>query len=169
MICAWKELLAVLVDRNGAGVTVAHNLGGRQDAAVHKTVHSALLIALVSGIVLTIIGVLFSGNFLQMMGTDKDILQLSTSYMQIYFGGITFTMVYNFCAAILRAAGDTKSPLFFLLIAGVVNVVLNVVFITIFKIFCYIIICKWSLSLCNISCCFNFSIFISCYNHCIFI
>ena len=116
----------------GAGVTVAHGLGGQQDASVHKTVHSSLLLALGSGVVLTTVGVLFSGKFLQMMGTDKDVLPLSTLYMKIYFGGITFTMVYNFCASILRAAGDTKSPLLFLLIAGVVNVGLNVIFITVF-------------------------------------
>ena len=116
----------------GAGVTVAHGLGGKQNTSVHRTVHSSLLLALVSGIILTIIGVLFSAKFLEMMGTDKDVLPLSSLYMKIYFGGITFTMVYNFCASILRAAGDTKSPLYFLMIAGVVNVVLNVVLITLF-------------------------------------
>lgn len=116
----------------GAGVTVAHGLGGHQDTSVHRTVHSSLLLALVAGVILTVIGVTFSGNFLKMMGTDKDVLPLSTLYMRIYFGGITFTMVYNFCASILRAAGDTKSPLFFLMIAGVVNVVLNVIFIIVF-------------------------------------
>ena len=66
------------------------------------------------------------------MGTPETVLPLSTVYMQIYFGGITFNMVYNFCASILRAAGDTKSPLIFLSLAGVVNVVLNVVFVTMF-------------------------------------
>ena len=116
----------------GTGVAVAHGIGGRQHMAIHKTVHTTLPLALVSGVILTIFGVTFSGSFLEMMGTDKDILPLATTYMQIYFGGITFTMIYNFCAAILRSAGDTKSPLIFLIIAGGSNVLLNIVFITVF-------------------------------------
>ena len=116
----------------GAGVTVAHALGSREDTVVHNTVHTALPTALVSGAVLTVVGVSFSGTFLHWMGTPDTVLPLSSLYMQIYFAGITFTMVYNYCAAILRAAGDTKSPLIYLSFAGIVNVMLNVVFVTIF-------------------------------------
>ena len=116
----------------GAGVTVAHALGSREDTVVHNTVHTAMPTALVSGIFLTVAGVSFSETFLRWMGTPDTVLPLSSLYMKIYFAGITFTMVYNFCAAILRAAGDTKSPLIFLSLAGVVNVVLNVVFVTVF-------------------------------------
>ena len=116
----------------GAGVTVAHGMGSHEDNVVHNTVHTALPTALVSGVILTIVGVCFSESFLRMMGTPKTVLPLSAVYMKIYFAGITFTMVYNFCAAILRAAGDTKSPLIFLSLAGVVNVVLNVIFVTVF-------------------------------------
>ena len=115
----------------GTGVAVSHGLGSRQDDAVHKAVHTALPTALVGGAIMTVIGVSFAGTFLQWMGTTENVLPLSTIYMQIYFGGITFSMVYNFCASILRAAGDTKSPLIFLSIAGVVNVVLNVFFVTV--------------------------------------
>lgn len=115
----------------GAGVTVAQSLGGREEEAVHRTVHTALPAALVSGIVLTVVGVIFSESFLRMMNTPEDVLPLSAVYMKIYFCGITFTMVYNFCASILRAAGDTKSPLIYLSIAGVINVGLNVVFVTV--------------------------------------
>ena len=114
----------------GAGVTVAHALGGRENDVVHRTVHTAMAAAFVSGIILTVLGVSCSELFLTMMGTPENVLPLSTIYMKIYFGGITFTMVYNFAAAILRAAGDTKSPLIYLTIAGVVNVVLNVIFVT---------------------------------------
>lgn len=114
----------------GAGVTVAHGVGSREDEVVHRTVHTAIPMALVSGIVLTIVGVLLSEPLLDLMGTPKNVLKLSSLYMKIYFGGITFTMVYNFAASILRAVGDTKSPLIFLSIAGVANVVLNVVFVT---------------------------------------
>ncbi len=113
----------------GAGVTVAHGLGSRENEVVHRTVHTAIPAALVSGVVLTFVGVACSRTFLTWMGTPEDVFPLSSVYMKIYFCGITFTMVYNFCASILRAAGDTKSPLFFLTIAGVVNVVLNLVFV----------------------------------------
>lgn len=116
----------------GAGVTVAHGLGSREETAVHNIVHTALPTALVSGVVLTVIGVSFSETFLTLMGTPENVLPLSSIYMKIYFAGITFTMVYNFCAAILRAAGDTKSPLIFLTLAGIVNVILNVFFVTVF-------------------------------------
>jgi len=113
----------------GAGVTVAHAIGSREEEAIHNTVHTAMPMALLSGIVLTFIGVVFSEQFLHMMGTPDNVLPLSSVYMQIYFAGITFTMVYNFCAAILRAAGDTKSPLIYLTFAGIVNVALNLFFV----------------------------------------
>lgn len=115
----------------GAGVTVAHALGGREDQAVHNTVHTAIPLALLSGIFLTVVGIVSSRSLLQMMGTPETVLPLSAVYMQIYFAGITFTMLYNFCAAILRAAGDTKSPLVYLTFSGVVNVVLNLIFVTV--------------------------------------
>ncbi len=115
----------------GVGVTVAHGLGSHRDSVVHDTVHTALPMSLVSGMFLTLVGVFFSETFLKLMGTPDNVLALSAVYMKIYFAGITFTMVYNFIAAILRAAGDTKSPLIFLAFAGVVNVVLNVIFVTV--------------------------------------
>lgn len=114
----------------GSGVTMAHALGGRNEDAAQKTVHTTLPIALISGLFLTVIGVIFSETFLRLMGTPDDVLPLSAKYMRIYFCGITFTMVYNFCASILRAAGDTRSPLVFLTLAGVINVVMNIIFIT---------------------------------------
>ena len=116
----------------GAGVSTAHAIGGKNEVETHRTVHTAVPTALVSGAVLTVVGIAFSEDFLRWMGTPENVLPLSALYMRIYFGGILFTMVYNFCAAILRAAGDTKSPLIFLTIAGVINVVLNVVFVTVF-------------------------------------
>lgn len=117
----------------GAGVSMAHAMGSRDDAAIHRTVHTAMPTALISGVVLTVVGVAFSETFLQWMETPEDVLPLSAVYMRIYFGGITFNMIYNFCAAILRAAGDTKSPLIFLTIAGVFNVMLNLLFVAVFQ------------------------------------
>lgn len=114
----------------GAGVCMAHAIGSRDEIAMHRTVHTAVPTALVSGVILTVIGVVFSESLLIWMGTPADVLPLSALYMRIYFCGMTFNMVYNFCAAVLRAAGDTKSPLIFLTIAGVINVALNVIFVT---------------------------------------
>lgn len=114
----------------GAGVTVAHSLGAKDDDSVHRTVHTAIPTALLCGAVLTAVGVLFSESFLTLMGTPENVLPLSAVYMRLYFGGITFTMLYNFCASILRAAGDTRSPLLYLSIAGVTNVLLNLLFVT---------------------------------------
>ena len=115
----------------GAGVTVAHGLGSREEEMVHRTVHTAMPVALLSGAVLTVLGILLSRALLVMMGTPEDVLPLSSIYMKIYFCGITFTMVYNFVAAILRAVGDTKSPLVHLTVAGVINVLLNLIFVTV--------------------------------------
>lgn len=113
----------------GAGVSAAHAIGSSDDTALHRTVHTAVPAALISGVILTAVGVAFSETFLVWMGTPEEVLPLSAVYMRIYFAGMTFNMVYNFCAAILRAAGDTRSPLIFLTIAGVINVILNVLFV----------------------------------------
>ena len=117
----------------GAGVTVAHAYGGGDDEAVHKTVHTSLPTAIISGIFLTVIGVVFSERFLELMGVPENILPLSSVYMRIYFLGMTFSMIYNFCASILRAVGDTKGPLIYLTVAGVANVILNIFFVTLFN------------------------------------
>ena len=113
----------------GAGVTIAHGLGGHKFEAVHRTVHTAIPTALVCGGILTLVGMIFCKYFLRLMGTPADVLPLATVYMRIYFAGVTFTMLYNFCASILRAAGDTKSPLVYLTFSGIINVVLNLVFV----------------------------------------
>ena len=116
----------------GASVTVAHSLGGRNDEETHRTVHTAFATALTGGVILTIIGVVFSRTFLIWMNTPDNVLPLSTVYMRIYLGGIIFSMIYNFCASILRASGDSKTPLVYLTVSGVINVVLNVIFVTVF-------------------------------------
>lgn len=118
----------------GAGVAVAQGLGAGNGKQTSEAVHTAVPVAVISGIFLTVIGVLFSRNFLELMGTpDGKLLRLASVYMQIYFAGMTFSMLYNFGSAILRAAGDTRSPLIFLTVAGVLNVILNIVFVALFK------------------------------------
>lgn len=116
----------------GAGVSVAHAYGANDDLTLHRTVHTAITTSIVAGAVLTIVGVTYSETFLRLMDTPENILPLSATYMRIYFFGIIFNMLYNYSASILRAVGDTKRPLIFLSIAGVVNVVLNVIFVTVF-------------------------------------
>lgn len=113
----------------GAGVCVAHGLGGKKDEEVYRTVHTAIPVALISGVFLTAVGMTFAKPLLQMMRTPAEVLPLSSLYMTIYFAGITFTILYNFASSILRAAGDTKGPLIYLTIAGIVNVILNLVFV----------------------------------------
>lgn len=113
----------------GAGVAVAHGIGSREQEAVFRTVHTAVPLAAISGIFLTVVGVSLSGKILRAMSTPEDVLPLSKMYMEIYFLGITFNMLYNFCASMIRAAGDTKTPLVILTLAGILNVVLNVLFV----------------------------------------
>lgn len=113
----------------GAGVSVAHGIGSREDGAVRETVHTAVPLAAVSGVFLTVFGVAFSEAILEAMSTPEDVLPLAALYMRIYFLGITFNMLYNFAASMVRAAGDTESPLVILTAAGVLNVILNVVFV----------------------------------------
>ena len=117
----------------GVGVCVAQGLGAKDDEAVHRAVHTAIPAAAVCGLVLTAVGVIFSRTFLEWMETPADIIDLSALYLRIYFAGILPILVYNFGAAILRAAGDTRGPLLFLMIAGVLNVGLNVLFVTLFR------------------------------------
>ena len=116
----------------GVGVSVAHGIGSHDDLQIAEAVHTAVPLALIGGVVLTVMGISLAEPMLILMNTPENTLPLSALYMKIYFAGITFTLVYNFCAAILRAAGDTRSPLIFLSLAGVINVVLNVIFVTVF-------------------------------------
>ena len=113
----------------GTGVAVAHGIGSREWDQVRNTVHTAVPMALVSGLFLTVLGVGLSRRILRAMGTPEEVLGLAATYMEIYFMGITAHMLYNFCASMVRAAGDTKSPLVILTAAGVVNVGLNILFV----------------------------------------
>lgn len=118
----------------GAGVAVAQGIGSGDDIGTCEAVHTAVPLAVICGVILTVIGVAFSENLLELMGTPADkILPLAAVYMRIYFCGIIFSMLYNFGSAILRAAGDTRSPLIFLTAAGMLNVVLNIIFVAVFK------------------------------------
>jgi putative MATE family efflux protein len=116
----------------GGGVTMAHAMGSRDQEAIHRTVHTVLPTAFIGGVVLMVLGIALSETLLRWMDTPESVLPYATLYMRIYFGGMAFNMVYNFGAALLRAAGDTRGPLLYLTIAGVCNVVMNLFFVLVF-------------------------------------
>ena len=109
----------------GANVLAARFYAAGRHKEMSKTVHTAILFALISGIVMAFVGVVMAKGALELMGTPDDVINLSSLYMRIYFLGMPFFMLYNYGAAILRAVGDTKRPLFFLIISGVTNALLN--------------------------------------------
>lgn len=113
----------------GANVVTARFYGAKQKESLKETVHTAMLISIISGIILTVIGIIGARQILIWMKAPEEVLDLAVVYLRIYFIGMTATMVYNFGSAILRAVGDTKRPLYFLLISGVVNVALNLLFV----------------------------------------
>ena len=117
----------------GANVLVARFYGAGQDGELKEMVQTAIATALAGGVILVFLGFFISGPALGWMGTPEDVIQHSVLYMRIYFAGMPFMMVYNFGSAVLRAVGDTKRPLYYLLIAGVVNVVLNLIFVIVFS------------------------------------
>lgn len=117
----------------GANVLVARFYGAKAKKELENTVHTAVALSLLSGIILTIFGMLFTRQVLIWMQTPDEVLPLATTYLRIYFIGMTPTMVYNFCSSILRAVGDTKRPLYYLSFSGAVNVVLNLIFVIVFK------------------------------------
>lgn len=117
----------------GANVLVAKYIGARADEDVQETVHTAMLVSLLSGILLTFVGCFGARQILIWMKVPENILPLATTYLRIYFLGMTATMIYNFGSAILRAIGDTKRPLYYLTIAGVINVLLNLLLVIRFQ------------------------------------
>lgn len=116
----------------GANVLVARFYGAKQDHELVEMVQTAIATALVGGVILVFLGFFLARPALGWMGTPENVIDHSVLYMRIYFIGMPFMMVYNFGSAVLRAVGDTKRPLYYLLIAGVVNVLLNLVFVIVF-------------------------------------
>lgn len=113
----------------GANVLAARFYASKREKEMSETVHTAITFALISGVVMIFVGFFCSKLALELMDTPADVIGLSTLYMRIYFIGMPFFMLYNYGAAILRAVGDTKRPLFFLVISGVVNACLNLVLV----------------------------------------
>ena len=113
----------------GANVMVAQYFGAKDEKNVQETVHTSILLGLLGGIFLIAVGILLAKTMLIWMGTPEDVLDQAVLYINIYFIGMPAMLVYNFGAAILRAIGDTRRPLYYLLTAGVVNVILNMIFV----------------------------------------
>ena len=116
----------------GANVLAARFFAAGRKEEMSETVHTSITLALISGILMAFVGLVFSKGALELMGTPEDVIGLSTLYMRIYFMGMPFFMLYNYGAAILRAVGDTKRPLYFLIIAGVINAGLNMLLVIVF-------------------------------------
>lgn len=113
----------------GATVLVSHFYGAKQKEDLKIVVHTIVALSIVSGVVMSVIGMACTKQILIWMQTPKEVLDLAVIYLRIYFSGMLANMVYNFGAAILRAVGDTKRPLYYLAFAGVINVVLNLLFV----------------------------------------
>ena len=116
----------------GTNVLAARYYASGRAREMSETVHTSITLALISGVIMAFVGFAFAKAALAMMGTPADVISHATLYMQIYFLGMPFFMLYNYGAAILRAVGDTKRPLVFLIIAGVVNVGLNMLLVIVF-------------------------------------
>ena len=116
----------------GANVLAARYYAAGKHEEMSETVHTAMMFALISGIIMIFVGLFFSRLALEIMGTPSDVIDQATLYMRIYFLGMPFFMLYNYGAAILRAVGDTKRPLIFLIISGVVNACLNMLLVIVF-------------------------------------
>lgn len=113
----------------GANVAAARCCGAKNYSELNKTVHTAMLISVISGFLLMAAGLLFAEQILGLMSTPDEILDMASDYLRLYFCGMPFMMIYNFANAILRAAGDTRRPLMFLICGGAVNVILDLVFV----------------------------------------
>ncbi len=117
----------------GTNVLVAQYYGAKKEKDLRVTVHTSMLLSVISGLILTIIGIFGAEKILVLMQTPAEIIDLAALYLRVYFIGMTSTMIYNFGSAILRAIGDTKRPLYYLLFSGVINVILNLIFV----VFCH--------------------------------
>lgn len=117
----------------GANVIAARHYGAGEVKELSKTVHTSMLIGAVSGVILAVVGFFFATGILELMKTPDEVLSLASLYLKIYFIGMPSLMIYNFGSALLRSIGDTKRPLFYLSFAGVINIILNLIFVIVFK------------------------------------
>ena len=113
----------------GAGVAISRYFGAGDDARVERAIHANIFVNLLSGIFLTIFGVLLTPTILRWMGTDPEVLPDAISYFRYYFTGVLAVMLYNACKSVMNALGDSKRPLYYLLLSSAVNIALDILFI----------------------------------------
>lgn len=118
---------------SGSNVAIAHRYGAGNVSGVKDVLHTSVALSLISGIVVAVFGFTMAHPLLMMMGSPEDVIDQATLYLKIYFLGIPASMIYNFAAAALRAIGDTRRPLMYLSVSGIVNVLLNLVFVIVFN------------------------------------
>ncbi len=116
----------------GAGVCISQYFGAKKDKEVHDVVHTTMALSIVASIIVTIIGVICTPFILQMVNVAPEVMANSQTYLTIYFGGITSVIVYNMASAILRSVGDSKSPLYYLMVASIINIILDLLFVIVF-------------------------------------
>ena len=117
----------------GAGVVISQYCGARNDKNVHEAVHTTILMTFILSILFTVLGVLMVPPLLRMMGTPDDVFDSASTYLRIYFAGVIGLMFYNMGAGILRAVGDSKRPLYFLIFSAILNVLLDLLFVVVFR------------------------------------
>lgn len=117
----------------GAGVVISRCFGARDRAGLHDAVETTLFVTLVCSVLFTIIGVCMVNPMLRVMSTPEDVMESSSTYLKIYFGGISGLLLYNMGSGILRAVGDTKRPLYFLILTSVLNMLLDLFFVIVFR------------------------------------
>lgn len=116
----------------GVNVLVARFYGANQEKDLKEVVHTAIALSVIGGALLAVIGIVISKPVLMLMDTPEELLDYAATYMRIYFAGMPFIMLYNFGSAILRGVGDSRRPLYYILAAGIVNVILNIIFVKFF-------------------------------------
>ena len=114
---------------SGAGVVVSRFFGAKDDENVSRAVHTTVALGVISGIAVSIVGVLLAPQILLWMGTPEDVLPNSLTYLRIYFGGVITTILYNTVSGIMQAVGDSKHPLYYLIVSSAINVVLDILFV----------------------------------------
>ena len=117
----------------GAGVVISQRFGAKDPEGVHKAVHTTISLTLIIGLIGTVVGVFLAPVMLTLMKTPQDVFVEAKVYLQIYFGGISGLMLYNMGSGILRAVGDSRRPLYFLVFSSCVNIVLDLVFVLVFQ------------------------------------
>ena len=117
----------------GTNVVIANYIGQKKTDRIHDAVHTSILLALICGVIMMVLGMFIARPILELMDTPADVLEYAVLYLRIYFVGMPFIMVYNFGAAVLRSIGDTRRPLYCLVLSGIINAILNLILVIGFK------------------------------------